>query len=197
MVRLQSWPTALYLAAHDYPVSWLDPVTAAWLGEAIEIVCPPLLAFGLATRFAGLPMLILSLVIQFAFQALDQHLFWAMARVILMQAGPRILPTFPESLSRRATAALPALGVEVLTDSRVERIDEEGIVVAGRRVAARNAFWATGVMASPAAQWLKAEADRGRRQSPISAGCGSPVLSPGGSGASSTSCSCQGCVTEW
>ena len=105
-------------------------------------------------------MLILSLVIQFAFQALDQHLFWAMARVILMQAGPRILPTFPESLSRRATAALPALGVEVLTDSRVERIDEEGIVVAGRRVAARNAFWATGVMASPAAQWLKAEADR-------------------------------------
>lgn len=61
MVKLQSWTTALYLSAHDYPVSWLDPVTAAWLGEAIEIVCPPLLAFGLATRFAALPMLILSL----------------------------------------------------------------------------------------------------------------------------------------
>jgi uncharacterized membrane protein YphA (DoxX/SURF4 family) len=41
----------------------LDPITAAWLGEAIEIVCPPLLAFGLATRFAALPMLILSPVI--------------------------------------------------------------------------------------------------------------------------------------
>ena len=50
----------------EYPVSWLDPVTAAWLGEAIEIVCPPLLVFGLATRFAALPMLILSLVIQFS-----------------------------------------------------------------------------------------------------------------------------------
>ena len=63
MVKLQSWTTALYLSAHEYPVSWLDPVTAAWLGETIEIVCPPLLVFGLATRFAALPMLILSLVI--------------------------------------------------------------------------------------------------------------------------------------
>jgi NADH dehydrogenase/putative oxidoreductase len=69
MVKLQSWTTALYLSAHEYPVSWLDPVTAAWLGEAVEIVCPPLLVFGLATRFAALPMLILSLVIQFSYQA--------------------------------------------------------------------------------------------------------------------------------
>jgi NADH dehydrogenase FAD-containing subunit len=51
----------------------------------------------------------------------------------------------------------------VLTDSAVERIDEEGVVVSGRRVAARNVFWAAGVMASPAAQWLKAEADRAGR----------------------------------
>jgi uncharacterized membrane protein YphA (DoxX/SURF4 family) len=70
MVKLQNWSIALYLSAHDYPVSWLDPVTAAWLGETIEIVCPPLLVFGLATRFAALPMLILSLVIQFSYQAL-------------------------------------------------------------------------------------------------------------------------------
>ena len=58
MVKLHSWTTALYLSAHEYPVSWLDPVTAAWLGEAIEIICPPLLVFGLATRFAVVPMLI-------------------------------------------------------------------------------------------------------------------------------------------
>jgi NADH dehydrogenase FAD-containing subunit len=90
------------------------------------------------------------------FRAIDP----SMARVILMQAGPRILPTFPQRLSRQATAALTTLGVEVLTDSAVERIDEEGVVVSGRRVAARNAFWAAGVMASPAAQWLQAEADR-------------------------------------
>ena len=93
------------------------------------------------------------------FRAIDP----SMARVILMQAGPRILPTFPEGLSRQATTALTTLGVEVLTDSAVERIDDEGVVVSGRRVAARNVFWAAGVMASPAAQWLKAEADRAGR----------------------------------
>jgi len=90
MVKLHSWTTALYLSAHEYPVSWLDPVTAAWLGETIEIVCPPLLVFGLATRFAALPMLILSLVIQFSFQALDQHLFWAilLGWFVVKGAGP-------------------------------------------------------------------------------------------------------------
>jgi NADH dehydrogenase/putative oxidoreductase len=90
MVKLQSWTTALYLSAHEYPVSWLDPVTAAWLGETTEIVCPPLLVFGLATRFAALPMLILSLVIQFSYQALDQHLFWAIlfAWYVVKGAGP-------------------------------------------------------------------------------------------------------------
>src|ERR1700739_1081430 len=62
------------------------------------------------------------------FRAIDP----SMARGILMQAGPRILPTFPQRLSRQATAALTTLGVEVLTDSAVERIDEEGVVVSGR-----------------------------------------------------------------
>jgi NADH dehydrogenase/putative oxidoreductase len=89
------------------------------------------------------------------FRAIDP----TMARVILMQAGPRILPTFPESLSQEATAALTALGVAVLTNSAVNQIDEEGVVVSGHRVATRNVFWAAGVMASPAAKWLKAEAD--------------------------------------
>jgi uncharacterized membrane protein YphA (DoxX/SURF4 family) len=87
MVKLQSWAIAIYLSAHEYPVSWLDP---AWLGEAIEIVCPPLLVFGLATRFAALPMLMLSLVIQFSYQALEQHLFWAIlfGWFVVKGAGP-------------------------------------------------------------------------------------------------------------
>lgn len=89
------------------------------------------------------------------FRAVDP----SMARVMLMQSGPRILPTFPESLSRRAAAALNDLGVEVLTGSAVQRIDGEGVAVSGNRVAAGNVFWAAGVMASPAAQWLRAEAD--------------------------------------
>jgi len=56
LVELQNWTISLYLSAHEYPVSWLDPVTSAWLGEAIELVCPPFLVVGLATRCAALPM---------------------------------------------------------------------------------------------------------------------------------------------
>jgi NADH dehydrogenase FAD-containing subunit len=85
------------------------------------------------------------------------------ARVILMQSGPRILPTFPESLSHQATTALTDLGVEVLTGSTVQRIDREGVVVSARRVPAGNVFWAAGVMASPAAKWLTVEADQAGR----------------------------------
>jgi uncharacterized membrane protein YphA (DoxX/SURF4 family) len=109
MVKLQSWTTALYLSAHEYPVSWLDPVTAAWLGETIEIVGPPLLMFGLATRFAALPMLILSLVIQFSYQALDQHLFWAIlfGWFVVKGAGPISLDAL---IGCGIAAALPLAG---------------------------------------------------------------------------------------
>ena len=87
----------------------------------------------------------------------------ALARVLLIQAGPRMLPTFPETLSAAAARALEALGVELLLDSAVEAIDETGVVVNGRRIGVRTVFWAAGVVASPAAKWLKAEADRAGR----------------------------------
>jgi NADH dehydrogenase FAD-containing subunit/uncharacterized membrane protein YphA (DoxX/SURF4 family) len=83
----------------------------------------------------------------------------AQARVVLVQSAARILPAFPERLSARAAAALGRLGVEILTDSRVEAIDANGVFVAGRRIVARNVFWAAGVIASPAAQWLAVERD--------------------------------------
>jgi len=113
MVKLQSWTIALYLSAHEYPVSWLDPVTAAWLGETIEIVCPPLLVFGHATRFAALPMLILSLVIQFSYQALDQHLFWAIlfGWFVVKGAGPISL----DALIGRGIAATALPLAETIT----------------------------------------------------------------------------------
>jgi NADH dehydrogenase FAD-containing subunit/uncharacterized membrane protein YphA (DoxX/SURF4 family) len=87
----------------------------------------------------------------------------AQARVILVQSGPRILPTFPERLSARAAASLEKLGVEVLTDSRVEHIDADGVRVSGTPIVARTVFWAAGVVASPAAQWLQVPADRSGR----------------------------------
>ena len=87
----------------------------------------------------------------------------ASARVILVQAGPRVLPTFSETLSRITQKSLEKLGVEVLVNSRVEQIDDGGVIVSGKRIASRTVLWAAGVIASPAAKWLNAEADNAGR----------------------------------
>ena len=87
----------------------------------------------------------------------------ASARVLLVQSGPRILPSFPESLSTVAHRSLSRLGIEVLLDSRVDGIDAEGVSVSGKRIAARTVLWAAGVMASKAAQWLGVPTDNAGR----------------------------------
>jgi NADH dehydrogenase/putative oxidoreductase len=83
--------------------------------------------------------------------------------VILVQAGPRVLPTFPEALSARAKAALEKLGIEVRLNGRVSAVDEAGVMIGEERIAARTVLWAAGVAASPAAKWLGAAADRAGR----------------------------------
>jgi NADH dehydrogenase len=80
-------------------------------------------------------------------------------RVILVEAGPRVLPTFPESLSAAAQRSLAKLGVEVRLDQAVTQCDEGGVEIAGERIEARTILWAAGVAASPAGKWLHAEAD--------------------------------------
>jgi putative oxidoreductase len=87
----------------------------------------------------------------------------ASTRVVLVQSGPRVLPTFPERLSAIARQSLESLGVEVLVGSRVEQIDADGVGVSGTRIAARTVLWAAGVVASPAARWLGAAADSAGR----------------------------------
>ena len=87
----------------------------------------------------------------------------ASARIILVQAGARLLPTFPERLSGIAQRALEKLGVEIRLASRVNHIDEQGVGVDGERIEARTILWAAGVAASPAATWLKAPSDRAGR----------------------------------
>ncbi|MDQ2694811.1 MAG: DoxX family membrane protein, partial [Pseudomonadota bacterium] len=77
-LKVSHWDTAVMLATHEYPVSWMEPVTAAYAGAGIELVCAALLALGLATRLAALPLLILSLVIQFEYKALNENLYWAL-----------------------------------------------------------------------------------------------------------------------
>jgi len=85
------------------------------------------------------------------------------AKIILIEAGPRILSGFPEKLSDYAKTALEKIGVTVITKEAVESIDAGGVVVAGRRIDAGTVIWGAGIMASPAAGWLGATLDRAGR----------------------------------
>jgi NADH dehydrogenase FAD-containing subunit len=87
----------------------------------------------------------------------------ATARVILVQSAPRVLPGFSPALSVHAERSLRELGVEVRTGAKVTQIDQEGVEIDGDRIAARTAFWAAGVAASPAAEWLGQASDKAGR----------------------------------
>lgn len=82
------------------------------------------------------------------------------SRVILVEAGPRILPSFPASLASRAVRDLESLGVQVWTDSPVTKIDEDGVEVGDERLRCRTKVWAAGVEPSPLSRKLGAELDR-------------------------------------
>jgi len=82
------------------------------------------------------------------------------ARIVLIEAAPRILGTFPEDLSSYAARALERLGVTVLTGKPVEEITEEGVMAGGDFIPAATVVWGAGVRASPAGRWLGVETDR-------------------------------------
>jgi NADH dehydrogenase FAD-containing subunit len=92
-----------------------------------------------------------------------RHLDQGVAQIMLFDGAPRILPTFAEDLSAKAHRHLQQLGVKIFTGIRVETVDAEGIVADGKRIRGRTVLWAAGVMASPAARWLGAEADKSGR----------------------------------
>jgi NADH:ubiquinone reductase (H+-translocating) len=71
------------------------------------------------------------------------------ARVILLEAGPRILPSFDPVLSVKAVRQLEQLGVVVRTDTRVTAIDARGVELGGERIDAATVVWAAGVEVSP------------------------------------------------
>ncbi|MDP9014808.1 MAG: NAD(P)/FAD-dependent oxidoreductase [Pseudomonadota bacterium] len=81
------------------------------------------------------------------------------ARVLLIEAGPRLLPSFTPDLSAYAHVALERLGVEIQLGSAVSECNDRGVVYGGHAVAADVILWAAGVRASPAAAWLDLPAD--------------------------------------
>jgi NADH:quinone reductase (non-electrogenic) len=85
------------------------------------------------------------------------------ACIVLIEAGPRLLPTFPPSLSDYALRTLTRSGVEVQTDTLVTNCDANGVDLKNGRIDAGTVIWAAGVTASPAVRWLNTEADRAGR----------------------------------
>jgi NADH:ubiquinone reductase (H+-translocating) len=92
-----------------------------------------------------------------------RHINAGDARVLLLEAGPRILPALPENLSDYAARALARMGVEVRTSTAVTGCDESGVDTTKGRIDAATTIWAAGVVASPAAKWLGVKADKAGR----------------------------------
>jgi NADH dehydrogenase len=85
------------------------------------------------------------------------------SRIILLEGGPRLLPTFPDHLGERARRDLVSLGVEVRTNAVVTAVDGDGATIGAERIRAKSIFWAAGNAASPLARDLAAPMDRAGR----------------------------------
>jgi NADH dehydrogenase len=93
------------------------------------------------------------------FRNIDTH----KTRVVLIEAGPRVLAGFPDDLSAYARRALESIGVEVMLGQAVTECTADSVVFGGNRLDTKTIIWAAGVRASPAAEWLGAPADRAGR----------------------------------
>jgi len=83
--------------------------------------------------------------------------------IILLDAGKRVLPTFAESVSRKVAQRLEKLGVKVVTDVKVETVDNQGVIAGGSRIPSATVLWTAGVAASPIPRMLGTKTDRAGR----------------------------------
>jgi NADH dehydrogenase len=87
----------------------------------------------------------------------------AKTSIVLIEGGNRILPTFAESLSRKATRRLEKLGVKALTGTKVDKVDEQGVIAGGKRIPSATVLWTAGVAVSPVVRTLGVPTDRAGR----------------------------------
>jgi NADH dehydrogenase len=87
----------------------------------------------------------------------------ARSSIILIEGGKRILPTFAESLAKKAARRLEKLGVKIMTGVRVEKVDADGVIADGKRIASATVLWTAGVAPSPIVKLLGADTDRAGR----------------------------------
>jgi NADH:quinone reductase (non-electrogenic) len=87
----------------------------------------------------------------------------AKANIILLDGAKRVLPTFGEPLSHKVATRLEKLGVKVVTDVKVETVDEKGVIAGGSRIPSATVLWTAGVAASPVPKMLGTKTDRAGR----------------------------------
>ena len=87
----------------------------------------------------------------------------AKTSIVIIEGGNRILPTFAESLSKKATRRLEKLGVKVLTGTKVEKVDDQGVIAGGKRIPSATVLWTAGVAVSPVVKTLGVPTDRAGR----------------------------------
>lgn len=92
-----------------------------------------------------------------------RHVSPATARILLIEAGPRVLPAFVESLSHDAERALRRLGVTVRLGRPIDEVTSTGVSMGGEKIAARTVLWAAGVEASPLGRHVGGDVDRSGR----------------------------------
>ena len=121
----------------------------------------------------------------------------ARSSIILIEGGKRILPTFAESLAKKAARRLEKLGVKIVTGVKVEKVDENGVVANGERIPSATVLWTAGVAPSPIVKLLGAKTDRAGRVSvgPFMNVEGSPACSS--SATPRRSCAMDGRCPAW
>lgn len=110
LLKTVNWQATVFLYTHEHPMPGLAPATAAALGTAIELICPVLLLFGLATRLAAVPLLLTTLFLQFTYVALDIHLYWMALLGLLIVRGPGRLSLDHAVAGHLEGSVLPAAG---------------------------------------------------------------------------------------
>jgi NADH dehydrogenase len=145
---------AKVLSAYELAEETEDPTARRRLLTFVLVGAGPT-GVELAASIAGLARATLRL----SFRRIDP----AESRILLIEAGKRILPSFDERLAGKAAKRLARLGVEVLTDAKVEQIDARGAVVSGQRIESATVLWTAGVAPAPILKELHAETDRAGR----------------------------------
>ena len=105
----------------------------------------------------------LAVLVRTTLKAEFRRINLAATRIVLVDLAPRVLGTFASDLSEAAKHRLENLGVDVRLGYSVDRIDADGVVVGGERIASKVVIWTAGVAPSPAGKWLNVETDRAGR----------------------------------